>query len=419
MESSNLRITFIVGGLTIGGAEKQFFYMLQALRELGAAIQVIILTRGEFYEDRLVRQGFQPVYAGRNPAARLAAILKETHWFQPHFLQATHFFASFYAGLAGRLLGIPSIGAIRSDLYLDLDGIGRPYVTPGEHRLSMSEPGYWLLRLPEVYLANSRNARENAPGLGLDPERIHILHNVIDLETFDSRMAAISPDLLAPGRIYAITVARLVPVKRLERFLKALAIASQQVPSLTGVIVGDGPSAPGLRDLAESLGLWPGGPAGGVRFLGERDDIPQLLAQSAMFVLTSDREGFPNVLLEAMAASLPIVSTPAGETPELVTEGLNGYLVPFDDPQNLAGRLVALAQSQALRRQMGSAGRQMVESRFSYAQLKSNLLETYRAIASQTQDRSILSILESCSKPCPPGDVSSGLRRRSRGAGAP
>ncbi len=384
MESSSLRITFIVGGLSKGGAEKQFFYMLQALQELGAAIQVITLTRGEFYEGSLVRQGIQPVYAGLNPAARLATILKETRRFRPHFLQASHFFASFYAGLAGRLLGIPSIGAIRSDLYLDLEGVGRPYFTPGEHRLAKSEPGYWLLRLPVVYLANSRNARENAPRLGLNPERIHILHNVIDLEAFDDRLAASSPEMLTdrfgtPDRIYAITVARLVPVKRLERFLKALAIARRQIPALAGIIAGDGPSRPELRALAESLGLQPDQP-GGVRFLGERDDIPQLLSRSAVFVLTSDREGFPNVLLEAMAASLPIIATPAGETRELVTEGINGYLVPFDDPQSLAGRLIDLAQSPALRRQMGNAGRQLVESQFSYSQLKSNLIETYSCI---------------------------------------
>jgi glycosyltransferase involved in cell wall biosynthesis len=118
-----------------------------------------------------------------------------------------------------------------------------------------------------------------------------------------------------------------------------------------------------------------------VHFLGERSDIPQILAQSQIFALTSQREGFPNVLLEAMAASLPVLSTPAGEARTLVKDGENGFLVPMDSPQALADRLVALAQSPTLRKKLGHAGRQMVEAQYGTAGLSNALLAVYLAVA--------------------------------------
>ncbi len=376
----DLRIMFIVGGLGKGGAEKQFLYMLRALRERNANVQVITLTTGEIYENTLSQQGITPLYAGEKSLDRVKYLIKAIRTFRPHFLQATHFYASFYAGLAGRLTGITSIGALRSDLHLDLEGVGWP--------------GPILLRLPDVMLANSRKARENARQVGFPEKRVHVLHNVIDLNEFDQQYSSAPASLLSPDNFYAVTVARLIPIKRLDRFLRALELARRQVPNLVGVVVGDGPSRSVLQGMAESLGLDPDSPRGGVRFLGERNDIPQILSQSGLVVLTSDREGFPNVVLEGMAASLPILSTPVGETPELISEGVNGFIVPFDDYRVLAERLVALVQSPSLRKKIGYEGRRMVEQQFSYPRIKTNLMDTYHAIAIQVRNRAALSILE-------------------------
>lgn len=367
----------IAGGLGKGGAEKQLVYMLRALRQMDVELRVLTLTTGEFHERSLQSLGIHPVSLGSTkPAARVSRILQEARAFRPHFIQATHFFASIYAGVAGRLSGVPSIGAIRGDLHHDLAGIGKG--------------GRWLLRFPSVFLANSYNAQANALLLGLPPSRVYVLQNVIDLQDFDRRLAAYPPRLLNPGRIHAITVARLQPVKRLERFLHGLALARQQAPELEGLIVGSGPEERRLREQAQSLGLQPDQPNGGVHFLGERDDIPQLLSQSQIFVLTSEREGFPNVLLEAMSASLPIVTTPAGEASTLVQDGKNGFLSAFDDHEALAGRLLELARSPALRGKMGRNGRQIAEERFSYSSLAGNLVNIYRSIARETKNQAAL-----------------------------
>jgi glycosyltransferase involved in cell wall biosynthesis len=365
---SPLRVLFIVGGLGQGGAEKQLIYMLRALKSLGVVLRLISLTGGEFHEQSLEELGLHPHALGAlNPPARLTAILREIRAARPHLIQATHFFASFYAGLAGRLSRTPSIGAIRGDFYHDVQGTGTS--------------AKLIMRLPSVFLANSFNARDNAVRAGLSPARVHVLQNVIDLDDFDRRATGSTHALPDPQRCRVITVARLMPVKRLERFLHGLAIARREVPELEGVIVGGGPKEAALRQLAAELDLLDGG----VHFYGERSDIPQLLAQANIFALTSEREGFPNVLLEAMAASLPVITTPAGECQELVQDGVNGYLVPFDDHPTFAARLVELARSPSRRSAMGKAGRSLVESRFEYDHLGPALMSAYTEIARQTR----------------------------------
>ncbi len=383
--NSSLKVLFIAGSLGKGGAEKQLMYMLRALQDIGAEVRVIALAEGEFHERTLRGMGIQPIQIDkRNPLSRLSQIVMTARTFRPHFIQATHFYAGFYAGAAGRILRIPSIGAIRGDLYHDLNGVGLI--------------GRWLLHLPTVLLSNSNNARENALQIGISPRRVFVLQNVIDLKEFDRRLLSAKPGLLRGdlnrGCCYAVSVARLIPVKRLERFLKGLSLARQRLPSLKGVIIGSGPEEAALRNLAERLGLQPDHPLGGLQFLGERNDVPQLISQADMFVLTSDREGFPNVILEAMAASLPIISTPAGETPGLVKDGENGYLIPFDDPLVLANRMVHLAQSPILGAKLGSEGRVLVEHQYSVKHLTGNLLDTYRAIAHETRNNSVLALLE-------------------------
>lgn len=376
-----LRVTFIAGGLGKGGAEKQFLYMLRALQDVGAQIQVLTLTRGEHHEASLAQLGVQPVSVGQSNSqiARIARIVELVRAFRPHFIQATHFFSSFYAGMAGRLTRTPSIGAIRSDATMDARNVGRV--------------GPWLLRLPTVMLANSFNARENAIRMGLKPDRALVLHNVIDIAAFDRQFTATAPLVLDSGRVRLVMVGRLVPIKRMERFLEALADARLQNAAIEGVIVGAGPEEAKLRETAARLGLEPGEKNGWVHFLGERSDIPQILALSDIYALTSDREGFPNVLLEAMAAAIPIIATPAGETPTLVKQGVNGLLVPFNDQKALCEAILQLAESAGLRRKLGSEGRRIVERQYGFPRLEQNLLEVYRTIAAQQKRAETLAII--------------------------
>jgi glycosyltransferase involved in cell wall biosynthesis len=179
------------------------------------------------------------------------------------------------------------------------------------------------------------------------------------------------------------------PAKRLDRFITALSIAKKEAGQLKGVIIGDGIEKEKLQLIASKFGL----SSDELVFLGSRNDVPELLTSADMLVLTSDHEGFPNVLLEAMAASLPIITTPAGDAGRLVQEGVNGFVVGFDDVEVLAKCMVQLAQSSNLRHRLGVAGRQYLEQNYGNKNLADLLLSIYSSIAQRRRNTRLSGIL--------------------------
>jgi Glycosyl transferases group 1 len=110
--------------------------------------------------------------------------------------------------------------------------------------------------------------------------------------------------------------------------------------------------------------------------------------------LTSDYEGFPNVVLEAMAARLPVISTPAGDAGLIVQDGLTGYVVEYDDINKMAERMIQLARSAALRRSLGEAGRRRVEQEYSHESLTVCLAGVFHRFARQYGRSSLCGLLE-------------------------
>lgn len=153
-----------------------------------------------------------------------------------------------------------------------------------------------------------------------------------------------------------ILVGRLAAIKRIDVFLRAVAIVAQRVPGVTSIIVGDGELRDELRDLAERLGL-----NGRVRFAGHRTDVAELLRRARLFVLTSDSEGLALSLMEAMTCGLPAVVTDVGDLADLVEDGVNGYLVPRRSPEALADRIVELLTDDARRARFARAARRAAE----------------------------------------------------------
>ncbi len=365
-----LRVALLAGTLGRGGAEKQLVYMARALQQAGAAVRVYTLGAGEFYEAALRDARLSPIGVGQlaHPALRLAAFVRALRSFRPHIIQAGHFYVNLYPALAARLLGAIGLGAIRGDVVLELEDTGRW--------------GRLLLRAPSALVANSHAGRRTATLLGVSGTKIHVVPNVIEASVFGRTRASRRP---ADEAVVAL-IGTLVRAKRVDRFLEALALARHSTPGLTGVVVGDGPERAALESQAGRLGLLPDG----VEFRGASDDIPQLMAEVDALVLTSDHEGFPNVILEAMSARLPVVTTPAGDAGVVVEDGVSGFVVPFDAVEALADRLVRLARSPVLRHEFGEAGHDRVIRRYAPTGLADRLFAVYRAVARQ---RGLLSVL--------------------------
>jgi len=375
--ASRPRVAIVAGTLAQGGAEKQLVYMVRVLLESGADVRVYSLTRDELHEEALRAMGAAPVWVGRygNPVARTCALAAALRDFRPHILQSAHFYTNLYVALVAPLYGAVGIGTVRSDVEHEMRTNGRW--------------GRWLLRAPSALILNSEAARRNALALGIAPGKLHVLPNAIDLDAFDRRaLGGHAPELDGASPI-AIGVGSFVPAKRFDRFLRAIAHARSSGSDVRGVLVGDGPERGALEALAGELGLLPDA----VWFAGRRNDVPALLSRAHIYALTSGHEGFPNVLLEAMAARLPVVAMPAGDADVIVQDGVTGCIIPSDDERALAMRLVELAGAPELRARLGAAGRARVEANYGCGVMRGRLVAIHRAIAERLRNRRSLAAL--------------------------
>lgn len=175
---------------------------------------------------------------------------------------------------------------------------------------------------------------------------------------------------LSDSDVVITCIGRLVDLKNHHLLLRAF---SRLDPGLSArlLIVGEGPLREQLEQRATELGV-----AARVRFLGQRNDIPELLAASDLFALASDTEGLSCSVLEAMSAGLPAVVTAVGGNPELVVDGLTGLLVEPGDEEGLRERLQTLALDTTLRQQLGRTARQRAAALFSL----DVMLEGYRRL---------------------------------------
>lgn len=193
-------------------------------------------------------------------------------------------------------------------------------------------------------------------------ERIVTIPNGVDPARFrynGDRIVLRQTLNLPPERTVAVTVGRLTRQKGYPHLLAALALIPTEKRPVT-LVVGDGPDRVALESQAAALGL-----ADDVRFLGNRRDVPALLAAADLFVLSSLWEGLPLALLEAMAAGLPAVVTAVGGNVEVVEHGKSGILVPAADEQALAEVLSSVMHDPLQRERIGKAAREQFEQRYS------------------------------------------------------
>lgn len=233
--------------------------------------------------------------------------------------------------------------------------------------------------------ANARYITSAVPSAVLPP--IHVIHHGVDLSRFVPASHSSGP-AQRPTRLVA--VGRLVEKKGLDDLLQALALLDADGIPLTCHVYGDGPLRQRLTELRNALGL-----AENVHFLGScsSDEVAAALTAADVFVLTprvladGDRDGIPNVLVEAMACGLPVVTTSVGGIPELVRDGVNGMTVPPGDTAAVAAALRLLVGDPALRARMGSAGRSTVEAGYDVAEAACRLRRLYGLAATPEEDR--------------------------------
>jgi glycosyltransferase involved in cell wall biosynthesis len=347
-----------------GGAQAYVASLLPALAE---EFELAVAAHGDgFLRDAAAEAGvrFIPLtHLGRaidlrgdaRALGELRALMRRE---KPQILHAN----SSKAGVIGRLAAVATGVPVRiftvhgwafkayqgaaATIYLWADRLMRPLTT-------------WTVCVAESERAAGLRARTCGPGNTV------VIRNGVDLNGPRRRheLASATPTVLAVGRF-----------RYPKDFPTLVRAVAQLAPgTLRVLIAGDGPERPALEAEIASLGV-----ADAVELLGERDDVPDLLAGADVLALPSLSEGMPMSVLEAMAAGLPVVASHVGGVGELVVDGATGMLVPPADPAALAGALNELAADPGLRARMGEAGRRRAEAEFSLERFRRAHVDLYR-----------------------------------------
>lgn len=208
----------------------------------------------------------------------------------------------------------------------------------------------------------SESLRDHYLEQGIHAGLCQVIPNGVDIELKPARPAAEMRALLGlPEDAFVVgTVGSLLSLKRVDILLDAVASARREVPALRCVVVGAGPTADALHARAGRLGI-----SDAVVFAGFRADALDCINAFDVFALTSQQEGMPRVILEAMLMAKPVVATNVVGSRDLVRKGETGYLFPLDKPDMLAQHLVALAGDPGLCASLGTRARQIVVEQYS------------------------------------------------------
>ncbi|HWF60707.1 MAG TPA: glycosyltransferase [Nitrospira sp.] len=355
----NCRLLYLVGQLGLGGLERQLFCLIESMDR--RQYQPVVAVWGNSPNDhyaREIRALDVPVVAlGTKPSrlAKLRALYSLVADLRPEVIHSYSFYTNITAWWAARGTAAIPIGAIQSNFVLERQKTGKLL-------------GKLCARWPPAQIFNSSTAAQNAGRVAtfFRPRRNYVVKNGVDLKKFSPRHHS--------ERGYILAVGSLLSVKRWDRLLRAVAYLTEKGIEFEVLHAGSGPLREELEVMARELRV-----EQVFRFLGSRHDIADLLAGAAFLVHTSDVEGLPNVVLEAMACSRAVVATDAGDVSQLIDDGKTGFVVPRQDETALANRIATLLADPELSRRMGEAGRIKAEREFSLERLSSETFAVYRA----------------------------------------
>ena len=286
--------------------------------------------------------------------------------FRPHVVHTHLAKAGVLGRLAAWLTGVPVV------VHTFHGNVLRGYFGAGRSRAFTSIERV-LARFTTCVVAISPEQRLQLEELRIArPGRVVEVPLGLDLRPFVVGVpGAFRADLGLPPEIRIVgIVARLVPIKRLDIFLDAATLIAARRQDIAFVIVGDGPLRPELEERARARAV----PA---RFLGWRADLPSVYADLDVVVLSSDNEGTPVSIIEALAAGCAVVATDVGGVRDVVGGSAAGRIVPRRDPEALARAIEELLDDAALRVRLGSAGRTRVFPEYDIGTLVARLSSLY------------------------------------------
>ncbi len=355
-----LRLFLMMDSLRTGGSERQFALMAGAFRRSPCELYLGCLQRcGKFLED-VGEIGEYPTGGGfltlrsLRSFGSLVALLRR---YRIEVAQSFDFYTNMMLIPAARLARVPVVVASQRQLG-DL-------LTPTQRRVQNI-----VFHLADCVICNSSAAAAKLAKEGLPSRKLTVISNGLPVEAFQQTSPALPRQ---PGVMRIGMIARMNErSKNHALFLRAAANVSARFPLAEFVLVGDGPLRPEWEELAQQLGIAPR-----THILGERFDIPAILAAVDVVVSASRTESLSNAILEAMAAGLPVVATRVGGNPELVRERETGLLIAPDDEPALTTALETVLASPQLAREWGENARRIAQANFTLDHARERFEQLY------------------------------------------
>jgi sugar transferase (PEP-CTERM/EpsH1 system associated) len=364
------KILHVVDTLGIGGAElsvvkivertsEDFRHVVCCIRNAGAAAPALRAHGVSVIELQ------QPPGSDWRLMLRIARVCRTV---RPQIVH-TRNWGSMEGIIAARLARVPVI--VHAEHGFNADDVGGTNRTRNRVR--------WALApfVDRVVAVSDHLRRWLVDTVGLPPTKVTVVRDGVDTRQFQPLSTR---DRLRDLHGYSADefvigcVARLDPVKNHLVLLEATRLLAARAANTRLMLVGDGPERPVLERRVAELGL-----AGKVTFLGNRDNIADLLNTFDVFAIASLFEGTSNAIVEAMAAGLPVVATRVGGNPEVVHDGVTGQLVPVGAAAALAAAIEFYRVNDHTRRQHGLAGRRRAEQVYSVEQMVSGYLSVYES----------------------------------------
>ncbi|MDZ7859281.1 MAG: glycosyltransferase [Candidatus Krumholzibacteriota bacterium] len=341
---NRINVLHVIDSLETGGAEKILYNLTVNMDSEKYRVSVCSMedVRDTFIVKKLENKGFTIHFPGRKKA------------FDPELLRNIHNIIRkesidiVHCHVGGEFYGHVAAVATRASVITTLHGVF-PY--------SFKQRA--IIKLCGLFKKNYKVA------VSKELKSLYrcndLIYNGVHISSPGSATNKIYPGLRdSSEQILVGIIGRLSVVKNHKNFLDAAAIISPKYTNVQFLIIGDGPLFSKLKKYARDKGL-----SERVVFTGSREDIPSILTQMDISVLSSNSEGLPMVILESMAASKPVVATEVGGIPELIINGETGILVKPRNSIALADGITKLVESQHLRDSMGEAARSRIKKYFS------------------------------------------------------
>ncbi len=349
-----MRICHVSVSLKTGGLERVLAGLASNTDRSNCEMTFVALRDEGRFADEIRNTGAMVKTLGAMNRWQMVKSLK--NFFRDRSVDVVHthnIYPHLYGTIAARLAGVPVVINTRHG-----QRIGQDWKSRMIFRLAST----WVDRIVAV--------SDDAAALcvekdGIPSSKVLRIWNGIDASDFAFRGSS--------GKPLAVCVARLAPEKDLATLIRAIAIASQSVPALQLRIIGDGEMRSHLKRLVCELSI-----SEKVEFLGERENVPELLGTCGFYVSSSLSEGISLTILEAMAVGLPVIATNVGGNPEIVVEPETGMLVKVANPECLAKAMVQMCQRSSSWGAMGQAGRKRVTDYFGVRMMANQYQSLYQ-----------------------------------------